>query len=76
MKLGRSQDTRARARTAIYSGAAENTRGSRGHRDKSVMELGRLVIRLRGIYRVDNGGVSGKSNYREAETGGVAERTP
>ena len=75
MKLGRSQDTRARARTAIYSGVAANSGESRCRRDESVMELGRLV-RLRGVYRVDNGGVSGKSNYRKAEEGGVAERTP
>lgn len=63
MKLGRSRDSRARARTTIYSGVATKSGESQGRRDESVMEPGGLVIGLRGVYRVGCLGVLGKSNH-------------
>ena len=51
-KLGRGQDSKARARIVIYSGAVTKSGESQGRRDESMMEPGHLVIGLKGVYMV------------------------
>ena len=52
MKLGRGQDSKARARITIYNGAAIKSGELQGYKNELVMEPGYLVIGLKGVYRI------------------------